>query len=132
MRLLLVVALLGCKVDETAPAQATKTGSAPSSDALTMPSIPGAKQLATKRREHDVFASWCIDEQDAIARVMTTLRDAGWTDVRTRGTGERIGIAATRGDVRFSATTGGRDANCAGTYVTATVMRLGDINRPPP
>jgi hypothetical protein len=135
----------GCKVDDkpppattgsqTAPAPAARDAAPPAPAvpvAQLVPDIPGAKLLQT--RAHDAaqtYVRWCIDEPDAAKRVMDTLRREGWSDVATRGTGERIGVAATQGDVRFSATIGGRDDACAGTLVTATIARVGAIRIPP-
>ena len=36
-----------------------------------------------------------------------------------------------KGDIRFSGRTGGGGTRCAGTYITATVMRLGNFATPP-
>ena len=96
-----------------------------------MPTIDGAKLISRTTRDHvHAITAWCIDEHDAVARVMAALRRDGWNDIRSRGEGQRIAIAATRGDLRFAATTGGRDERCAGTFVSGTVMRLGSVELP--
>lgn len=87
-----------------------------------MPTVDGAKVLQTRApREGFALALWCIDQPDAIERVKAALARAGWSDIRTRGKDDRIGLAATRGEARFSARVA-KDPRCAGTFVSATVM----------
>lgn len=136
----LLVLALGCKADAPEPAPApgsqapvaapiaADAARASGAEPITalVPSIEGAKFLTQRARDDvHVMTQWCIDEHDAVERVMAALRAAGWTEVRTRGAGDRIGVAATKGDARFSASAGGRDERCAGTLVSATIMRLG-------
>lgn len=101
-----------------------------------IPRVAAAKVLSNRSPSAThALETWCIDEADAIARVTAALERDGWTAIRTRHDtasserGARISIAATKGDVRFSGQTGGGDTRCAGTYVTATVMRLGAVDR---
>jgi len=130
-----LVGLTGCRADDRPPAATSAAGSQRAgSDAgagparLLVPDLPAAKLLQTRSRgDSQTFVRWCIDEPDAVKRVMGTLTREGWSDVATRGTGEHIGVAATRLDVRFSAMIGGHDDACAGTLVTATIARLGAV-----
>ena len=131
LRLLGAAALaFACGSDEPRPnatdhASGSAAPAVPVTPAL-MPDVPGAKLLAqANKSDAHATASWCIDEQDAIDRIMIALARAGWTDVRMRGTVERPALAASRGDLRFSAAAGGSHDRCAGTFVTATVMRIG-------
>lgn len=94
-----------------------------------MPTLPTAKVLSTKApNDAYALATWCIDEADAVAQITAALERDGWTSVHTRGASPTLAIAAMKGDIRFAARTGGSDTRCAGTYVTATVMRLGNID----
>ena len=127
------VVLGACNPDapEPVPGVVAATGSDSAADWMATPTIDGAKLLGRTTRDRiRAITTWCIDEHDAVERVMAALRRDGWTDVRSRGEGERIGIAASRGTVRFSATAGGHHERCAGTLVIATVMRLGSAGRP--
>jgi hypothetical protein len=135
VRCLAVVALFACRAD---PPEQRESGSAPVASAAKptvaadVPDVEGAKLLAERRHDDGrVNLSWCIDEHDALDRVKAALERGGWTDVRSRGTGDRIGIAAKRGELRFSATTGGMHEKCAGTFISATVMRVGAITIEP-
>jgi hypothetical protein len=154
VRLLLAIALLGaCKADQAEPPapviaervaaesplptgtetrKAAGSGPARAPIATLMPTIDGAKLLGQRTRDEvHAITTLCIDEHDATERVMAALRRDGWSDIRTRGEGERIGVAATKDDARFAASTGSRDERCAGTLVSATVMRLGQVRLPP-
>lgn len=94
-----------------------------------IPTVPKAKVLATRSpNEAYALATWCIDETDAVAQITAALEGDGWSNVRSRGTAPQLAIAATKGDVRFSAKLGRADDRCAGTTVTATVMRLGNLD----
>ena len=129
-RALLVVAFVACGSSEAPEQVGSASGSAaPPPVAVTpalLPDIPGVKLLAqANKSDAHATASWCIDEQDAIDRIKAALAKDGWTDVRMRGTTERPALAASRGDLRFSAAAGGPHDRCAGTFVTATVMRIG-------
>ena len=130
VRALVVVTLFACGSGDAPELAGSANGSAaPPPIAVTpalMPDVPGVKLLAqANKSDSHATASWCIDEQDAIDRIRAALANAGWTDVRLRGTTERPAIAASRGDLRFSAAAGGAHDRCAGTFVTATVMRIG-------
>jgi hypothetical protein len=148
VRLAVFALLIACKPDAPPPAA---TGSGSATPAVTgsaapaagptiapakkeslapmLPTIPSAKVLKTKSpNEAYALATWCIDEADAIAQITAALERDGWRNVKTRGEAPQIAIAAMKGDVRFSARTGGSDQRCAGTYVTATVMRLGNLD----
>ncbi len=136
IRLAILVGLVtACKVDAQPPA---RTGSqlagsdrdpGASSDvpiAQLVPDITGAKLLQTRARDDaQTYVRWCIDEADAAKRVIDSLAREGWAELATRGTGERIGVAASKAGIRFSATIGGSDDACAGTLVTATLARIG-------
>lgn len=89
-----------------------------------IPKVASAKVLSTKA-PNDAYAleTWCID-QDATAQVTAALERDGWRDVRTIRA-QQIAIAAVKGDIRFSARASSNLERCAGTYLTATVMRLG-------
>ncbi len=90
-----------------------------------VPDILGAKLLQTRSPDdRQTHVRWCIDEVDAASRVTRALSAAGWSDVATRGSGDRIALAASKPGVRFSAAIGGNDDACAGTLVTATIVRL--------
>ncbi len=100
-----------------------------------IPTLPTAKVLSTKApNDAYALATWCIDQADAVAQITAVLERDGWTSVHTRGEATRdrsssgLAIAAMKGDIRFAARIGGSDTRCAGTYVTATVMRLGNID----
>jgi hypothetical protein len=138
----LVVLAIACKADDKPPpasrrpepaAELPAPSSAPGRVPIAqlIPTIDGAKLLQThERTDTQTFVRWCIDEPDAAKRVMDTLTREGWRDVESRGTGDRLGVAGTKGDARFSASVGGRDEACAGSLVTATIMRLGAIRIP--
>jgi hypothetical protein len=148
VRAFLAIALIACKTEETSsppevPPPSQQAGSSAPAPAVVhltpkkvsnelaamIPTVPAAKVLSTKApNEAYALATWCIDETDAVARIKIALERDGWTNVHTRGEAPRIGIAAMKGDIRFSGRTGGSDTRCAGTYVTATVMRLGNID----
>ena len=125
---LLVLVLVGCNADKPSTGSAAPTstpGSARIPIAQLVPTIDGAKLVKTRTRdEAQTFVVWCIDEQDATERVTAALRRDGWTEVMTRGSGDHIGVAASKPDARFSASTRGRDDKCAGSLVTATIMRF--------
>lgn len=136
------IAGAACKADP--PPSATASGSqaprveapagsgAPSVPASQlMPNIDGAKLFQSRTQGLHAFATWCIDEPDATERVMAALRRDGWTGIRTRGEGAHVGVAATKGDARFAANTAAHDERCAGTFISATVMRLGKVELPP-
>ena len=90
-----------------------------------IPKVASAKVLSTKApNEAYALETWCID-QDATAQVTAALERDGWSDVRTLGTPPKIAIAAVKADIRFSARASSNLERCAGTYLTATVMRLG-------
>ncbi len=135
MRLAIVLALIACK-SESAPPPAT--GSAPARPrddlAAMIPKVDAAKVMGNKSpngaRDNDAYAleTWCIDEADAVARITRALERDGWTNVRVRGDAPTQAIAAMKGDIRFSGRTGGPDSRCGGTAVTATVMRLGNVD----
>ena len=136
MRLAIVLALIACKSETSSP-PASGSGSAPAVDAdlaAMIPKVDAAKVMGTKSpngaRDRDAYAleTWCIDEADAVARVTRALERDGWTNVRVRGDAPSQAIAAMKGDIRFSGRTGGPDSRCAGTAVTATVMRLGNLD----
>jgi len=143
----IAITLIACKSDAPPTTATSASGSAsvtlapkqPSGSlASMMPTLPSAKVLTTKApNDAYALATWCIDEADAVAKITAALERDGWTAVRTRGEPSSrdrsrgspgLGIAAMKGDVRFSARTGGSDSRCAGTYVTATVVRLGNID----
>lgn len=140
MRFVVAIALaIGCKVDDkpaspphAEPATPPKVPGAPRVPiAQLVPNIEGAKLLSThERTDTQTFIQWCIDEPDAAKRVMDTLTREGWLEVETRGTGDRLGVAGQKGDARFSASVGGRDNACAGSLVSATIMRLGAVRIP--
>jgi hypothetical protein len=132
IRALSIAIVMACKADEPAD-----TGSAPvtqhdvgsGATEKLLPTIEGAKVLQSRSRgEGHAMAVWCIDQPDAIDRVKAALSRDGWSEVHTRGKGEQMGIAATKGDARFSARVGKRDPRCAGTFVSATVMLLGKLD----
>ncbi|HEU0029003.1 MAG TPA: hypothetical protein VFQ53_00130 [Kofleriaceae bacterium] len=138
-----VLALASCQTDKTEPAKKPTTtsgsGSARSAAPPTgpvaeqLPTIDGAKSLSTAPHgDTHVIATWCIDEQDVAQRIKSSLAAQGWTDIAIRGMGNRMGFAATKPGLKFSARTGGSDQRCAGTLVTATVMRLGATIEIPP
>jgi hypothetical protein len=129
--LAVALVLAGCKADKPEPPPPPVERVAPASaPSAAMPVIDGAKPLPRAKPGDDV-ASWCIDEPDAVDRVTAALRRDGWSDVHTRGTGARIGIAANKGKIRFSGSTGARDDRCAGTVVIATMVNLGELVIPP-
>lgn len=142
--LLVLVASIGvggCKVDKPDPAQqpAAQTPRAPGAPAPVedlQPELPSAKQLSVRTRsDEQITTVWCMDThagRDAVVQVADTLRTGGWTDVTTRGAADRFGVAATKGDVRLSATIGGRDEACTGTLVITTLARLGAPLHIPP
>jgi len=132
--LLVVVACVGCKVDKPdqqqkkpTPAQPRAPG-APAPVEELQPELPDAKQLSVRTKSDTQITSvWCMSTgagREAVVRVADTLRNGGWTDVTTRGAADRFGVAATKGDVRISATIGGRDEACSGTLVITTLARL--------
>ncbi len=138
MRLVCVLALtaIACKDQSESPTAGfgsvtAKPTAAPSGElAALIPKVESAKVLS-KKAPNDAYAleTWCIDEADAVARVTTALERDGWTNVHTRGESPKQAIAAMKGDIRFSGRTGGGGTRCAGTYVTATVMRLGNLDK---
>jgi hypothetical protein len=137
---LAAVALIACKADKADVPTATASGSGSAAAVVVpakisgslgsmIPTLPTAKVLSTKApNDAYALATWCIDEPDAIELIMAALRRDGWTDVRSRGEPPRRSIAGMKGDIRFSARTGGSDTRCAGTYAVATVMRLGNLD----
>jgi hypothetical protein len=134
VRFVVLLALVACKADDPAPSPApvgSQTGPLADVDGL-IPTVDGAKVLQSRARgEGAAMAVWCIDQPDVVDRIRAALVRDGWTDVRTRGKPEQLGIAANRGEARFSARLGVRDAKCAGTLVSVTVMRLGTIDLKP-
>lgn len=118
-RLLLV--LVACKSE---PPPATGASGSQQDLAAMIPKVTSAKVLSTKAPD-DAYAleTWCID-QDATAQVIAALERDGWTDVRTLES-PQLAIAAIKHDIRFSARASSNLERCAGTYLTATVMRLG-------
>lgn len=138
MRIALLVALVACKSESST---ATTGSSAPVVEAkptlqAMLPKLASAKILSAKS-PNDAYAleTWCIDDADAVAQITAALERDGWTAVRTKADTavsdqtKRIAIAAMKGDIRFSARTGGGDTRCAGTYITANVMRLGALDK---
>jgi hypothetical protein len=140
VRFALLLALVACKSESSTPS----TGSGvpvvveetkPALKAM-LPKLASAKILSAKS-PNDAYAleTWCIDDADAVAQITAALERDGWTAVRTKADTavsdqtKRIAIAAMKGDIRFSARTGGGDTRCAGTYITANVMRLGALDR---
>jgi hypothetical protein len=136
--LAIAAVVVACKVDEKAPPAPVPADEKPAPAPVVrapikslVPEIAGAKVLQIhERTDTQVFMRWCIDEADAAKRVMDTLTRDGWTEVVTRGTGDRLGVAANKGDARFSASVGGTDEACGGSLVTGTIMRLGAIRVP--
>lgn len=136
---LLAISMFACKVDKPddkpdKPASEPRAGSATPSVPIAklVPNIDGAKLLQNQARsDSQTIVRWCIDEPDATRRVMATLTREGWTDVAQRGTGDRIGVAASKADARFSATiSAGSHDDCAGSLVTGTIARLGTLRVP--
>jgi hypothetical protein len=141
--LLLVVASVcpgaGCKVDKQDQPQhkpAARQPGAPTPVEELQPELPNAKQLSVRTKtDAQITSIWCMDTaagRDAVVQVADTLRTGGWTDVTTRGSADRFGVAATKGDVRLSATVGGRDEACTGTLVITTLARLAAPLHVPP
>ena len=141
--LLALALVVGCKVDKPdkqAPPptpHATGSGSsAPGPVEELQPELPGAKQLQVRTKsDSQMTAIWCMDTsegRDAVVKVADALRADGWTDVSTRGAADRFGVAANKGDVRFSGTIGGRDQACSGTLVITTLARLAAPIKIPP
>jgi len=144
--LLALALVVGCKVDkpdQQAPPSTPRgsgSGSAVASPAgpveALQPELPGAKQLQVRTKsDTQITAIWCMDTtqgRDAVVKVADALRADGWTDVSTRGAADRFGVAANKGDVRFSGTIGGRDQACTGTLVITTLARLGAPIKIPP
>lgn len=123
----LLLALVACTSEPT-PSTSTGSGSAPRDLAAMLPKVASAKVLSTKApNEAYALETWCID-QDATAQITNALERDGWSEVRTIAT-PQLAIAAIKGDIRFSARASSNLERCAGTYLTATVMRLG---APPP
>ncbi len=137
VRIAFIIAIaIGCKGKSESPpgsdfGPVTAKASATSGELAAMiPKLESAKVLS-KKAPNDAYAleTWCIDEADAIVRVTTALERDGWTNIHTRGEPPKQAIAAMKGDVRFSGRTGGGSTRCAGTYITVTVMRLGNIDQ---
>jgi hypothetical protein len=128
--------LLACKADPPARREAGGSSSpSPSvgtpSSGLAWPKLDDVRVLRVQEKpEGHAIATWCIDAHDAVGRITRALERDGWTDIHTRGRRDRVGIAASRGATRFSATAGGRDERCAGTLVTATILELGELTLP--
>jgi hypothetical protein len=139
---LALVLVVGCKVDkpdkQAAPSapRASGSGSPAQPVEALQPELPGAKQLQVRTKsDTQLTAIWCMDTaegRDAVVKVADTLRADGWTDVSTRGAADRFGVAANKGDVRFSGTIGGRDQACTGTLVITTLARLAAPIKIPP
>lgn len=138
-RLALVIAITAIACKDKAPSAPTGADPAPPEPAkpgapvdlaAMIPKVDSAKVLS-KKSPNEAYAleTWCIDEADAIARVTAALERDGWTNVHTRGEPPKQAIAAMKGDIRFAGRTGGGTTRCAGTYLTATVMRLGNIDQ---
>jgi len=133
----ILLAVVACKAEGTPPPPPPPTiapAPTPSGELATMmPKIESAKILATKSpNETYALETWCLDEADAVARVTAALERDGWAGVRTRGAASsKLAIAAIKGDVRFSGQVTRADDRCAGTSITATVMKLGKLDEKP-
>ncbi len=123
---LLLLALIACTSEPAPPAPSmTGSGAARRDLAAMIPKVGAAKVLGSKApNEAYALETWCIDDPNAAAQVATALERDGWTAVRTLGTPPQLAIAAIKDDIRFSARASSNPERCAGTYLTATVMRL--------
>ena len=140
-----LVLVVACKVDKdetkqtqpkpTSGGSATATAASGPVEAL-QPELPNAKQLQVRTKsDHQITSIWCVDTsqgRDAVVQVADKLRADGWSDVSTRGSADRFGVAGNKGDVRLSATIGGRDQGCTGTLVIMTLVRLSEPVKIPP
>lgn len=100
------------------------------------PELEGSKELAPLRihASQQAVQSWCVpgtDAEIAAKSIANTLTREGWSDARSRGTGERAAASGSRDGVRISISVGGRDARCLGLVATATYVG-GTVTLPPP
>ncbi len=136
MKLAVVALAFACKADappERDPKIASGTEAVPAARGTELPTVDGAKQLASTTSPKDGSHNqvWCIDNADAIERIKAALVRDGWQDVRSRGKPERQGVMAKKGELRFSAIATTGHERCAGTYVVATTMTIGAVDIPP-
>jgi hypothetical protein len=136
MKLAVVALVVACKADappERDPRIASGDPAVvqPAPARAEMPIIDGAKQLASTTKHGTRNDVWCLDQPDAVERIKAALAREGWAEVRSRGKPERQGVSARRGELRFSAVASTGQERCAGTYVVATLIKIGAVDVPP-